>query len=286
MSDAKFAPAALGLVLLGVYVAVDPWVLLSIPTIIAITAACGDAATEALERLAGVDPAKTYMDLFGMLRYVAMTAIGAICIAAGAYDTLLRLQMIKWTVELGAEHTVNAGKPEAELMKLHHLVTMTLLVLAQFCDIKADGVAVIWMHDATDVVVSATKFAHHAGPDFELASKGLFALMAGAVWPYWRVWWLGGFVLSRVATYPTVVSAFLAALWTMQAYWWAEMLRIGFKLLAGANPSAAAAGYYKKKAGSRGDDGDDAAETPPNPPATPPSPLFPADDASDKEYVY
>lgn len=235
-------PSVVGAVMLAAHAWFDPWLAIDVPTVIALSASCSHAA-HAIHKVYGWDESKTFMDLFGLLRYATMAVAGGVLLHFGWSLALLRVEMVKWAVEIGVECSINHGKPEADLMKVHHLLTMAL-ILAAVANGNIDlGARIAWVHDASDVLVSATKFAHHHG-NMKLASEVLFALMVGVVWPYSRLWWLPHVILENDML-GVVTQTLLWLLVLMQAYWWVEMLRIAYRLaVKGKTPEEAASKYY------------------------------------------
>eukprot|EP00457_Paulinella_chromatophora_P007730 gb/GEZN01007754.1/.p1 GENE.gb/GEZN01007754.1/~~gb/GEZN01007754.1/.p1 ORF type:complete len:353 (-),score=35.64 gb/GEZN01007754.1/:419-1477(-) len=150
------------------------------------------------------------------------------------------------------------------LMTSHHCVTIFLITISLMLGGERFGVAVLYVHCASDIFVSTMKAAHHAGFDMDTSgipiAEGFFAANL-LIWAYFRLYLFPFWIIKAGALYsdilmedPRVVrhSALVArvvnpgnisyyhkimvmlmvVLMCMSIFWYLLLVRIAYNLLA------------------------------------------------------
>ncbi|KDD73621.1 hypothetical protein H632_c1994p1 [Helicosporidium sp. ATCC 50920] len=133
------------------------------------------------------------------------------------------------------------------IMLLHHVVTVTLIVLSQHVGLLRIGSAVMALHDVNDVLLESAKLASYA--NCPAASTALFVLFVAC----WAVLRLGIFPLRAIRScwlgsrealgfWPGCqleINLLLLALLVMHVYWFVLILRVALRKIRGGKLSDA-----------------------------------------------
>ena len=173
------------------------------------------------------------------------------------------LQVARWLCALlssineeeRVEHSNGKKKRETRntdhvLMKVHHCVTLALIMGSWALSFVRIGIVILLLHDVGDVVLSITQILHYrqkSGSKHWFAAELAFVLNI-AVWIFTRLYALPRLLLHTIASKealvyllkdaPLVAPALVwmvAALITMHIYWLGIMLHIAFKIFVNGN---------------------------------------------------
>jgi len=131
-------------------------------------------------------------------------------------------------------------------MTAHHVVTVYLLWISRHVNTVPYGLAILLLHDASDITVSLMQIHHDLGNDSQ--SILWFAVTTVLVWPATRIMCLGYLIWSISFWIPDkcdmppphIPRICLVVLMLMQLRWYRALLRIGYKMaVEGKTPSEA-----------------------------------------------
>lgn len=131
-------------------------------------------------------------------------------------------------------------------MTAHHVLTVYLLWISRHINTVPYGLAILLLHDASDITVSLMQIHHDLGNDSQ--SILWFAVTTVVVWPATRIMCLGYLIWSIafwipikcVLPPPYIPVIGLVVLMLMQLRWYRALLRIGYKMaVEGKTPSEA-----------------------------------------------
>ena len=163
------------------------------------------------------------------------------CNAREEWADFFEAQVSMWVFMLMLTVLVEIPRRDYVAMVLHHVLTISLTLVAMRGTGQGPAIVILFVHDASDVLLDLTKLANYL--QLGRTTSALFMLSTYVTWPMLRLWTLP-WLIDQYTCGPWWVTGALRILVCLHLYWWALMNRIAYRMWTGQTAQHAARAEY------------------------------------------